>query len=145
MSMSLEGADRLQRKLDALPDNVNDEVYDEIRDFGDDVKDRSKERAPYRPGDSDHLRDHAYSHPSKTPNGAECEIGYDGPQDYLMVQHEGGWLDLVAWGVHYGPTRIENYTTPGTGPKFLEAPFAEMKPEGRARITGAAKRGLRDA
>lgn len=138
MASSLVGLEKLNKRLDAIPRRVRDEVHDELEDIGKDLKEASQGVVPYDQGD---LRDAAYSRPSKHENGASVEVGYEG-LPYIIVQHEGGWRNLVAWGREMGPTRIRNYTTPGTGPKFLEAPFAERKAQYKVRIRNAAIRGL---
>ena len=138
----VSGDARLERRLTTMPTRVLDEVEDEIKQIGEDLKRESVALAPFRPNEDEnpqHLRMQAYTDPSRTNNSVHNEIGYDGPQDYLLVQHEGGWLNYRG---EYGPKRIENYTTPGTGPKFLESPFAENKDNYKRRLRAAAKRGM---
>ncbi len=138
--MRLEGVDRLTRKLNASPARVERRAKDTLSDVGADLKGRSQSVAPYRPGESDHLRDHAFSEVSSGRGGPELQVGYEGPQDYLLVQHEGGWLNFMGTE---GPKRIENYTTPGTGPKFLETPYLENKNRYKREIADAVRRALR--
>lgn len=138
--MKVEGIDKLVSRFDTLPRHIGSEVTDELQDIGDDLKDASQAVAPYAPGDSEHLRDKAYSHVDSTANGATLEVGYDGPQGYLLVQHEGGWKNYRG---QYGPLRISDYTTPGTGPKFLEKPWLAMKPRAIQRVRDAVQRGMR--
>lgn len=140
MSIRVEGVDRLTRKLDAMPQRTIDSVYDEMEDIGEDLKAVSQQRAPMLTGE---LRAQAYVTSSRGVNSASVEVGYDGPEGYLIPMHEGGWRNLRAWGNDYGPTRIEKWTTPGSGPKFIEGPFAETLAVNRRRIRNAVRRGLR--
>src|SRR5215212_4161890 len=144
----VNGGAQVTAKLNSMHSRTMDECRDELRDIGGDLWGRSITMAPYRPkqpgaDEPKHLREYAFMDVTGTQDHIELEVGYDGPRDYLLVQHEGGWKDLVAWGVHYGPTRIENYTTPGTGPKFLERPWAASLPRNRARLVEAVRRGVR--
>lgn len=149
----VEGAYRVASKLERIDLNVKLSTRAEMHDIGDDLKNESQRLAPYRPGHSEdegeggdnmHLREHAYSDVSKVgPDITELEVGYEGPPGYLLVQHEGGWRNLRAWGRDYGPTQIRNYTTSGTRSKFLEAPWVASLPSNKGRIRGAVRRGLR--
>jgi len=66
----------------------------------------------------------------KPLNGGKTqEIAYGGAAaPYALVQHEapGGW----------------NYTTPGTGPKYLETPLRENADKVLKLLNEATKRGL---
>lgn len=90
-----------------------------MEDIGKDLKEASQAVVPYKLGD---LRDAAY-HEVSGGDEPELEVGYRG-LPYIWVQHEGGWINHMG---RNGPVRIENYTTPGTGAKYLETPFAERK------------------
>ncbi len=138
--MKLVGVDRLARKLSASPARVERRAKDTLSDAGQDLKGRSQSVAPYRPGESDHLRDHAFSEVSSGRGGPELQVGYEGPEGYLYVQHEAHWENFMG---RYGPKDIENYTTPGTGPKFLEAPYLENKDRYKREIADAVRRALR--
>ncbi len=139
MGFKVEGIERLVRRLEATPARVNARMADELEDVGADLKAVSQSRAPMLTGE---LRAQAYSEVYKSPGGASVEVGYDGPPEYLLVQHEGGWKNLKAWGNSYGPTRIENYTTPGTSSKFLENPWTEGLPSYKRRVREAVRKGL---
>lgn len=140
MSIEVKGVERLTRKLDTMPQRTIDSAYDELEDIGEDLKAVSQARAPFRPGGGEHLRYQAYSTPTRGVNSASVEVGYDGPDDYLLVQHEGGWENFMG---EYGPKRIEHYTTAGSGSKFLENPWTESLPANKRRVRDAVRRGLR--
>jgi hypothetical protein len=46
-----------------------------------------------------------------------------GPDEIAVPQHEGTWASGPNAGI-----RIRNYSTPGTGPKYLEAPLLANHP-----------------
>lgn len=66
-----------------------------------------KEVLPVTPKDTGELRDSLYTVSSVTYNGYTLEIGFDTP--YAPWVHE--WPSTVNW------------TTPGTGNKYLERPY----------------------
>jgi hypothetical protein len=139
MPIRVEGVERLVAKLDRITPSVYDELGDELDSIGSDLKAKSVSVAPFREGD---LRESAYHNLHASYPDLEMTVGYDGPPDYLLVQHEGGWENFMG---EYGPKRIENYTTPGTGPKFLENPWTQNKAQYKRRSQQAARRGLRNA
>lgn len=137
MGFRVEGLNGLVAKLEAIPGQAAGEMRDEMERIVKDAEGKSVRVAPFEDGD---LRASSYSFvdgPRMRPVG---EVGYIGPEGYLLVQHEGGWENFMG---KYGPKRIENYTTPNTGPKFLEAPWLENKPRYQVAIKDAVKRGLR--
>lgn len=138
MSITVRGLDRLSARWNGITDLVEASLDSEITDVANDVLDESQALAPYLTGD---LRDSAFLKSSRKRGGVEVTFGYEG-LPYILVQHEGGWNDLVAWGVHYGPTKIRNYTTPGTGKKFLERPWAASLPATKKRLQDATKRAI---
>lgn len=138
MAAKVIGMDRLTSRLTRTPKRVESEVTGELRRIGRDLMQESQGRAPFKEGD---LRSSAYSRVSPGPNGPELEVGYSGPEGYLLVMHEGGWLNFMG---RYGPKKIENYATPGTGAKFLENPWTENLPRYKQRVREAMRKGLRD-
>lgn len=64
------------------------------------------------------------------------EVSFNTP--YAAAQHEGGWVTGPNAGV-----RIKNYTTPGTGPKYLESPLKAMLPRYRDVIGKSVAVALR--
>ncbi len=137
--MRVNGVGKLTAKLSAMPPRTQKRVKVELGEVGKDLKGKSQSLAPYRPGEKEHLRDKAFSEVSKGTGGPSLEVGYDGPNGYLFVQHEGMWLNYMG---NRGPKRIRNYTTPGTGAKFLERPWLAGK---RAYVEGikeAAREGM---
>ena len=139
--MRVEGVGRLTRKLEASTGRVERRAKEALGDVGEDLKTRSQAVAPYRPAaESDHLRDHAFADVSRGRGGPELEVGYEGPEGYLLVQHYGGWLNHMGYR---GPVDIEHYTTPGTGPFFLERPWLENKPRYVRELEEAARKAVR--
>lgn len=68
-------------------------------------------------------------------NGYRREVSFNTP--YAAVQHEGGW--------ETGPLaghRIRRYTTPGTGPKYLEAPLKRAIPDLEPHISKRVSEAL---
>lgn len=137
MSMRAEGFDRLAAKLEASPGRVESEFRTTMSRIGLDLYGKSIRRAPFEEGDLRAAGDWDLHGAKFSP---ELEVFYDGPPGYLLVQHEGGWENFMG---QYGPKQIENYTTPGTGPKFLEGPFLENKPRYKQAMRSAARKGLR--
>jgi hypothetical protein len=140
MSIEVDGIGSLVSRLGDIPDDVADELRPTLRRIGSDLHRKSLTVAPFLEGD---LRAAGFADPIGGGHTPGVEVGYNGPRDYLAVQHEGGWRNLIAWGREMGPTRIENYTTPGTGPKFLERPWLENKGRYSEALQDAARRGLR--
>jgi len=133
----VQGVDRLIGKLGAIPSNTESEVADELEDVGEELQADSQAVAPFEEGD---LRVAAYHDVAHVGDTVTLVVGYLGPRDYLLVQHEGGWENFMG---QYGPKEIENYTTPGTSDKFLERPWLENKPRYKQAVKEATKRGLR--
>ncbi len=128
----VDGTGKLLGRLQSVSGRVERNLRDSLGDSAEDLLDRSRERAPYRDGQ---LRDAGYI--GRQRNG--YEVGFkDLP--YIIVQHEGAWINFMG---RYGPKRIENYTTPGTGPKYLEGPWLGNKERYKASARAATKRALR--
>ncbi len=134
--MRVDGVGRLSAKLSAIPPRTERSIRDELGDVGEDLKRRSQDVAPK---DTGHLRKQAFSDVSRGVGGPSVEIGYNGPANYLLVQHEGMWLNFMG---NQGPKDIQNYTTPGTGPKFLERPWLASKGGYVEDIKDAAREGV---
>lgn len=137
MAARVEGVSRLLSRFQSTPRRVEGEVASTLRGIGRDLKSESQSVAPFKEGD---LRASWFDDVTRDANGATLEAGYDGPRDYLLVQHEGGWLNHMG---RNGPVDIRNYTTPGTGPKFLERPFAANLPKYKKAVKEAMQRALR--
>jgi len=131
--LRVDGADRLISKLGAMPGRVEGEVKRTLPRIGADLQGKSQRVAPMRESD---LRAHAFF---RLIPGLGVEVGYEG-LPYIIPQHEGGWLNHMGKN---GPVDIENYTTPGTGDKFLERPFMENKPRYKDAVKDAARKGVR--
>lgn len=137
MAARVEGVSKLISRFASTPKRVDASVTEELRDIGDDLLDESQERAPYEEGD---LRGAAYRDVRNRAGGAVLEAGYAG-LPYIIVQHEGGWLNHMG---RNGPVEIKNYTTPGTGSKFLEGPFAKNLARYKEQVRRAMRKGLRE-
>lgn len=131
MGVRVEGADRLIHKFQRAPALAKFAIVSELHDVGKDLKEKSQAVAPLDEGD---LRDHAYSRPAE--GGLGTEVGYEG-LPYIIPQHEGGWRNHMGKN---GPVEIQNYTTPGTQSKFLEAPWLENKERYIKAVKDAARR-----
>lgn len=138
MSITVRGLDRLSARWNGITELVEASLESEITDVANDILDESQALAPYLTGD---LRDSAFLDADRGRNGVSVTFGYQG-LPYILVQHEGAWQDLVAWGVHYGPTRIERYSTPGTSSKFVERPWTSNLPRTKQRLREATKRAI---
>lgn len=129
----------LEKRLRAIEKDVPDEMHEARKEAAKDLLERVRFRTPKgpAPGGGDLRDDLNVSHGPK-----ESRVGFSPglSSDYAMVQHEGGWLNYMGTE---GPKDIENYTTPGTGPKFLEGPMLENRPRYKKQIREAVKRGLR--
>ena len=138
MSIETSGFDRLAARFVSAASAAPKAGAAAMEEVGSDLKAASQAVVPYEQGD---LRDAAYSSVSGGDD-PELEVGYSG-LPYIWVQHEGGWISFMGTGE---PKRIEHWTTPGTGPKFLEGPFAERKEQYATDIAEAVieplKRGV---
>lgn len=136
MAVRVEGADLLARKFSEKPPKIDAAVQAEFRRAGLDLQGKAQSAAPLDQGD---LRGSAFTRDANL-GVPGVEVGFEG-LPYIIVQHEGGWRNFMG---RYGPKAIENYTTPGTGAKFLERPFLENKPRYKKAIREAIRRALRN-
>ncbi|MDP9488510.1 MAG: minor capsid protein [Actinomycetota bacterium] len=136
MSISTDGFDRLAARFVSAANAAPKAGASAMEEVGKDLKAASRAVVPYEQGD---LRDAAYSSVSGGDD-PELEVGYSG-LPYIWVQHEGGWINHMG---RNGPVRIENYTTPGTGAKYLEGPWAENKERYAEEIAEAVVRPLKE-
>lgn len=136
MGVSVEGTDRLARKFSEKPRKIDAGVLGEFRRAGLDLQGKAQSAAPLESGD---LRGSAFTRDANIGTPA-VETGFEG-LPYIIVQHEGAWRNFMG---RYGPKTISNYTTPGTGPKFLERPFLENKPRYKKAVREATRKALRN-
>lgn len=137
MSISVEGADRLIGKLNAIPKEVRRETAEELREIGRDVLAKAAPLTPLDEGDLRGSQD--YDVDENASSGPSLEAGYYG-LPYIIPQHEGFWINFRG---EYGFVKIEHYTEPGTGRKFLERPWLENKPLYKRGVAEAVERGIR--
>lgn len=136
MPFTVSGVDAFSSKLMSIAGKVEGGVKDSLRDSAEDLKDDSQRIVPYEDGD---LRDAAYARPIRSEYGPAYEVGYEG-LPYIIPQHEGRWVNFMG---RYGPKAINNYTTPGTGSKYLELPAIAARPAIIAGVKEATRRALR--
>lgn len=95
-----------------------------VAEVGEDLLSKS---LPLTPKDDNDLRLSAGTRPVKQPKGPAVRVGYG--MDYALAVHEMS-DDETDW------------TTPGTGAKYLEGPFAENKKRYASHIKNAARKGV---
>lgn len=122
MKLQQKDLKRLQRKLDAAQNTAP--IERAVNEAGEDLLGRSLDVAPKEIGD---LRGSGNSRPYSTPRGPAVIVGYD--SEYAEAVHEK--LDKAV-----------NWSTPGTGPKYLERPYLENKERYKKHIKDAARKGL---
>jgi hypothetical protein len=132
----------LEKRLRVIEKTVPDEMDEARRESAKDLLERVRNRTPMAPlpGGGDLRDDLNVSHGPR-----ESRVGFSPGKssDYAWVQHEGGWVDFMGSEHPDTSKKIENYTTPGTGPKFLEGPMLENRARYKRNIAQAVKRGLK--
>lgn len=127
--MEVENLGRLISKLEAAKKGGVKGAELAARLSADDLQSRSVPVTPKREGT---LRASANVQPEtgvfRTKDGFYVTFGYD--TEY-------------AYAVHELPNEETEWTTPGTGSKYLEGPFAENKPRYAKAIMEATKKGVR--
>jgi hypothetical protein len=125
--MRVEGLDRLQAKLRRAETSVGSGVEKRVREAGEDLLSRS---VPVTPLDESTLRQSGNVQPQtgvfRDFGGVYVTVGFDAE---------------YGWAVH--ETLDANWSTPGTGGKFLESPFAENRDRYINFIKDGAIRGLK--
>lgn len=124
-SMKLQRQDlaRLTRKLEAAQKDTAP-VERAVAEVGEDLLGRSLDVTPKESGD---LRRSGNSRPYDEPGGPGVSVGYDA--EYALAVHEM-LSDEVDW------------STPGTGPKYLEGPFLQEKARYAKHIKDSVRKGL---
>lgn len=119
------GVSKLQYRFKHISELTEKETVKELKEIGEDLKAESQDVVPYREGD---LRNSAYVNQFWEDGNPYVEVGYRA--EYSIAVHEN--LDPnVEW------------TTEGTGPKFLERPYAANKTRYAERLKDAGRRALR--
>lgn len=117
------GVNKLVMRFTAASRQTEFQTVSTLDEIGKDLLGKSKEVTPK---DEEDLRDSGYAGVFQGPEGPMLEVGYQ--TDYALRLHE---------------ELFENYTTPGTGPKYLERPFLENQSRYREMLMDAARRPLR--
>lgn len=120
-------ARKLQRAADRTPDLVARARIESAEDLLAASLPRTPLSAKRYPSDPvpGELRSSGYADHTSIPDASE--VGFSAPRAYI---------------VHQMPEDFE-FTTPGTGPKFLEGPFLERRAQYAKRMKDAAREGLR--
>lgn len=122
--MEVEGIPRLVAKLEAAKRGGLAGAALAVRLAGEDLLAASLPLTPKQEGTL------------RQSGSVDYGMGAAGP--YARV----GYGTRYAWAVHEMPNEETNWTTPGTGSKYLETPFAENKDAYAAAIMAATKKGL---
>lgn len=129
---------RLRRKLDAARENVPDAAQRAVRECAEDLLDTampgvplSVKRYPSDPAPGE-LRQSGYVDHDTHPDGSE--VGFSAPYAYIV--HELGIEFYKGYDI--------NWSTPGTGAKYLEKPFVANKGRYAKYVKDEARRALRD-
>lgn len=116
------GVNKLQHRFTLVSKLTEKETIKELEDIGHDLKRKSQDVVPYREGD---LEASAYVNRFWENGNPYVEVGYRAP--YALRLHE---------------ELFDNYTTPGTGPKFLERPYLANKGRYAEQLKSAGRRAL---
>jgi hypothetical protein len=120
----IDGVNRLIMRFEEAAKGTEFQVVSTLDDIGDDLlENQSKPVTPYEHGP---LRDSGYYGILEGSKGPVLEVGYDTP--YALRWHE----ELA-----------QNYTTPGTGPKYLEGPFIKNRARYARALMDSARKLLR--
>ncbi len=128
---------RLRRKLEAAQDI--DPVRRAVAECGEDLLGKSLPRTPKRENE---LRESGSSQPFESAHGPAVEVGFDAP--HAIPVHE--MLDRTDEGdtdAGDDPDGKINWTTPGTGAKYLEIPWNENKELYARYVKDAMRRQIR--
>lgn len=136
MNALLRGVKEMEAKLKQIarlfPDRVASAIYREAQI----VMTESKRRCPVA-ADGGTLRASGRVHePVRTGNRISVTMSYGGAaSDYAIAVHETpSDYDPPSWRAMYDQGGSIDWTSEGTGPKFLEGPINEAMPEMAVRI-----------
>ncbi len=124
------GVTRLARRFRGIATLTEKETVKTLEDIGEDLKRKSQAVVPYDEGD---LHDSAYVNRSSENGNPYVEVGYRAP--YALYVHE------QIHGSYQGPP--VNYTTPGTGGKYLENPYLQERGRYAEMLKDAGRRPIR--
>lgn len=141
MNALLRGVKEMEAKLKEIarlfPDRVAAAIYTEAQI----VMTESKRRCPVA-SDGGTLRASGQVHePVRSGNKISVTMSYGGAASaYALAVHETPSVyDPPTWRMMYDQGGSIDWTSEGTGPKFLEGPINEAMPEMAMRIGGRIK------
>ncbi|QIN79599.1 hypothetical protein GBA65_14920 [Rubrobacter marinus] len=123
--MRLVGAKKLTRRLERMEKGIPAAVRGEVKASREHLAIASARVCPV---DTTRLVSAQYDVP--TDRGMGAEVGYRDEEDYFRIVHENLDPDV-------------DWQKPGSGPKFLETPFAENRDRYAKNIKGAARKAAR--
>jgi hypothetical protein len=126
-TIEVEGRKRLRAKQEKVAKSVRSNVYRAVAEVGEALLQEAMPGVPLEHGE---LRQSGYV--DHAPGIAD--VGFSAP--YAVYVHE--------MGISVYPERAPiNWTTPGTGAKFLTGPFLRNRDRYKSHIFDAARKGLR--
>ena len=130
--IAVEGLQPLLDQFKKLPAGIGSKAKEVFNAWGEQVLDEARTLCPYDPKrkKGKHLRDSAVLLKAESVTKPVALLRFTAPHANLV--HE----DIA--GFH----SAEHFSTPGTGPKYLERPFLEKKPELDANIEDAIGKAI---
>ena len=144
LEFSVDGLDSVLSRIDSVAAAIPPAVTDAYRGFAADLMDESQRRVPFRFGD---LHDSAFVDPPESDGSTlSLTLGYRG-YEYAIYVHEaleGARPPSPNWSWTKKAARGEpiEWTTQGTGPKYLEGPANEMESQLPGRVCDAVSSAL---
>jgi hypothetical protein len=132
----VEGLRELMDHVHKLPANIGSRAKGEFNDFAEKVIEESQQLVPYDPDrkSGTHLRDAKFIRKATNDFRPTVWLGYSGkkaPHAWLVEN------DIA------GKHKASHYSTPSTGPKFLERPFLARKADLVQKIDKVIEEELR--
>ena len=128
ISFEILGLERLQQRFQAAAPKIREEVARELYVFGTEVMEASLRVVPVKTG-------------ALMNTGKVDPPVYDGDEVSVKIGYGDEAVGYALY-VHENMSTTVNWTRPGSGPKFLEAPLKERQDKLPGRITEAVKRGF---
>ena len=136
VTVKTRGGVRVRRRLDRIARNVEENVNDAVGDAGEDLLRHALERTPMSAGTDEDGHAGALRRSGYADHSVPGRVNVGFSSDIAYYVHE--------MGLEVYPERAPiNWTTPGTGAKFLEAPFLANRKRYGEEIKEAARRGVR--
>lgn len=113
----LEGLKELIDHVHALPEAIGAKSKDAFNEFAGNVMSQAKQVTPYDPErkSGTHLKDTGFIRKAASNTKPTVYLGFSAPHAHLVHN------DIA------GKRKASHYSTPGTGPKFLERPFQQKR------------------